>query len=135
MDPPPGSVQCAHGYTAYWYECLKLNPSPVTWDQASIDCEQDHALLPSIHTQAENAVFQVMALRLNQPIWIGLKNKDVRFLESLIYCLDFFLCHFLCHLSSILGGGKIEIVQAPPIFFLLLPLTHRKPYKYFSTFH
>ena len=76
-DPPPAPVTCTEGYTPYWFECFKLIQNPVTWFLANEDCESQMAFLPSIHSDAENAVLHLMVIRSGSPVWIGLKNWEV----------------------------------------------------------
>ena len=76
-EPPPAPVSCAEGYTPYWFECFKLIPNSVTWYLANEECESQLAFLPSIHSDAENAVLHLMVLRSGSPVWLGLKNWEV----------------------------------------------------------
>ena len=76
-EPPPAQVTCSEGYTPYWYECFKLDQNPRNWYQANEECESQLAFLPSIHSDAENAVLHLMVLRSGSPVWLGLRNWEV----------------------------------------------------------
>ncbi|KAI0222168.1 C-type mannose receptor 2 [Lamellibrachia satsuma] len=73
---PPSTTlnRCPDGYANRHGEaCYRLLPEPVTWIEASRQCQSDDAHLVSIHSPSENAAVFLM---VGGPLWIGLKQDS-----------------------------------------------------------
>ena len=75
---PPKLHDCPNEFVPYGISCYKLLQEENTWSDARAACVETGGDLASIHNGSDNAaVFYEGSTKINQPIWIGLRQDNV----------------------------------------------------------
>lgn len=77
IKAPPETIDY-NIYETLGNDSIKINTQNLTWDDAQKRCNAEKANLASLRNDWTQAYVELLAIKLNSPLWIGLNKQQVQ---------------------------------------------------------